>query len=295
MSISNRHIFGDLLEDRGGNGDFMAVAQVTAIDDPTDTGQITVAIKGITDKVNNYKVYPLLPKHINIIPKVGESVFIVKSNLGDDSYATGYYLGPLISQPHKIKKDEYFFTALNTTHDGYKSLLDVAPSNLVDAAGVYPKKEHIAVLGRDNTDVVQKNAEVLLRAGKHVMGNPLKFNKENPGYIQIKYSNHDEKTRSTVNVVADKINLLTHKGGGNYSLTDREHSITEAELDKIIEKAHPLPYGDVLVKFLKIMKTYMLSHAHPYHGLPPINDVALDKEFRDFNIDKINSENIKID
>ena len=84
----------------------------------------------------------------------------------------------------------------------------------------------------------------------------------------IKLEKNKGKQSSVINVVANKINLLSHDGEHTFNLTDPNNLITDQEQERINNSAHPLVYGDKLVEFLELVKKYVLSHVHPYHGLP---------------------------
>ena len=64
-------------------------------------------------------------------------------------------------------------------------------------------------------------------------------------------------------------------------------------MQKIIEQAHKLPYGDVLVDFLILFVKTFAEHTHPYPGLPPchtsdyINTISYD-------LNQILSESVRI-
>ena len=74
---------------------------------------------------------------------------------------------------------------------------------------------------------------------------------------------------SIINVVADRINLLSHDSKTYFNLTDPESLITEDELKKIFEEAHPLPYGDELINWLKQLIQVIRNHTHPFSMDPP--------------------------
>ena len=58
-------------------------------------------------------------------------------------------------------------------------------------------------------------------------------------------------------------------------------------------KAHQLPYGDVLVEFLKLFVRTFSSHVHPYPGLPPCQTTDY-LETTSYDLDKILSESVRI-
>tara|TARA_R110002020_G_C16213831_1_gene767187 strand:- start:72 stop:1397 length:1326 start_codon:yes stop_codon:yes gene_type:complete len=85
----------------------------------------------------------------------------------------------------------------------------------------------------------------------------------------VKFSKNKDKKASVINVVATKINLLSNADGANtFELANSKNLISDEEQEKINNNAHPLVYGDTLVEFLKLIKNYVISHVHPYNGLP---------------------------
>lgn len=56
----------------------------------------------VTKNNNNaFFVWPLLPKHLQVIPKVGEMVLVFMSSL-DNSNGNRFYIGPIISQDYYL-------------------------------------------------------------------------------------------------------------------------------------------------------------------------------------------------
>ena len=95
---------------------------------------------------------PFLPGPVNIIPKQGEAVKFIYYN-PNNTTENREYIGPLISQPHRIFKDEYrngrLHTSVGTT---IKALPQVIDST--DSVGVFPNPDDVAIVGRKNTDIV---------------------------------------------------------------------------------------------------------------------------------------------
>jgi hypothetical protein len=81
----------------------------------------------------------------------------------------------------------------------------------------------------------------------------------------IEFEKGEQPSSSVINVVANKINLLSHDGN-DFNLTDPESLITDEEQERINNEAHPIVYGDKLVEFLNLVKEYVKLHVHPYHG-----------------------------
>ena len=43
----------------------------------------------------------------------------------------------------------------------------------------------------------------------------------------------------------------------------------EDELDDVMTKLHQVPHGDTLIKLLEVILKAILTHVHPYAGIPP--------------------------
>jgi hypothetical protein len=102
----------------------------------------------------------------------------------------------------------------------------------------------------------------------------------------------NKPSSSVLNVVADKINLISHNGEHNFDLTDPENMITTDMQNKINTEAHPLVYGDKLVEFLNLVKEYVKIHVHAYHGLPS-NDETSKIDLLNYDLNTLLNKNIK--
>lgn len=221
--------------------------------------------------------YPLMPKHFHINPKVGEMVLVICSILGA-SKGRRWFIGPIISQQYALNYDPFNYSAKSLLDYGKYTLPLPNPDLNPENEGTYPEREDIAIQGRQNADLILKNNEVRLRCGfkKEPDGKPkntLLFNREDLSYIQMKYKklkDHEKKDfSSSINIVADRINLLSHDSKTPFTLNNRKDLITDEELVKILEQAHPLPYGDELMDFLKQLIEVIRTHTHPFSMDPP--------------------------
>ena len=61
--------------------------------------------------------FPLLPKHFQVNPKVGEMVLVITSRLGV-SQSRRWFIGPIISQQYMLREDPFI-----SATTGYFSLL----------------------------------------------------------------------------------------------------------------------------------------------------------------------------
>ena len=224
--------------------------------------------------------FPLIPKHLNLIPKVGEMVLVMAKSY-DERFDDRFYVGPIISSLTKLGKDTST-TALSNLSDGITSPTEEI-SKIPLARGVYENQQNVVIQGRGSTDIIQRSDEILLRSGKFVLNDRLKFNSVNPAYIQIKsdfnYSedeNSESKRISVTNVVSNKINLLTYNGSPNLSSfqgltkvnkkTGVAEYIDDNKLKEILEQAHPLVFGDLLLEYLILLKNALLNHVHNGNG-----------------------------
>jgi hypothetical protein len=99
----------------------------------------------------------------------------------------------------------------------------------------------------------------------------MSFNIKNPSYGKFKYHTKslNDGSNSTATIVADKISLLSNTSPNYFKLTDRNDLITDDELNKVIESAYKLPYGEKLVEFLSAFVDAFVNHTHNYAMLPP--------------------------
>lgn len=226
--------------------------------------------------------FPLLPKHLSTQPKVGEVVWIFV--LGKNSqHADRLYIGPIISQLPLLDKDPFQFSALAGFTFGPQAP-KISPSQISQLKGVFPSSQDISIQGRYNTDITQKNNEVVIRAGKFELTTPdnnnpypFSFNAKTQAYIQIKNDvvvvkqtdQQEAKNGSVTNIVANKINLITHDDGSpRFNVLNQDNLISDEELANILERAHQLPFGDLVLEYLRLMKDALFSHVHNGNGNP---------------------------
>lgn len=227
--------------------------------------------------------FPLLPKMVHVKPKVGEIVLIFTFD-DNNPDAQRFYVGPIISQPQYLNKDDATMGASNLL-SGSLSIPLSSVDNNADVTGSFAKDDEIAIYGRQKSDIILSNDDIRIRCGARLVNeyksNDISFNKNNPGFIKIKYHKSGLKNpampsdtieNSTATIVADNINLITHCGTPYFPLTNSDEQITDETMQDIINKAHSLPYGDVLVDFLLKFLAMFKNHTHKYHNLTPCPD-----------------------
>ena len=241
--------------------------------------------------------FPLLPKMVHVMPKVGEAVLILTAKL-DNTHSQRFYLGPIIHQPQFMNFDSYELGA-TTLLDGGVNSPSIAPSYIPDSIGSFPKDEDIALVGRKDTDIILGEDDLRIRCGVHLTDSgddtKVEFNKTTPSYIKLKHHNTplNDNSNSTATIVSENINLISTIGSPYIETSNKDELITDDAINKILEEAHVLPYGDILVKFLKIFITAFKNHTHAYSGLPPVQDISYNT-LEDFDLNDILSKNIRI-
>jgi hypothetical protein len=219
----------------------------------------------------------------------------------DSGKSNRFYIGPVLSQEYFYFQDMYDVTAFNMLLTK-KSTAIQNPEKDPDNNGTLPDRNDIAITGRKNSDIILKENELRLRCGyKEDPNGPvlkrLHFNKVDPAYIQLKYQKikdgNGKDVSSFVNIVADRINLLSRDSKNTFNLTDRKEMISDEEMVKILEKAHPLVFGDELVEFLKKLIDIFTRHTHSYSMLPPSFPTP-DVKTLETNLDTMLSKAVRI-
>lgn len=261
--------------------------EVISNNDPFDGRRIKVRIHALDKDIPNENLvdcYPIAPLYFWSIPKIGEMVriFIENTKLPQQGR---HWIGSIISQPQKINKDEYY-TALSTTNSALSRPQPPVSKN-PKAKDVFPNIEDIAMVGRNNTDIILKDKQVFLRCGKHKINNVLEYNDKNPAIIEMSYDKEGE--RSSIITNADYIALLSHSGDKKY----KNNNLSESDRDFIFENTHPMGRADYIVQAMEIMRRAIINHIHPYPTLKPdATDPINELSKIDFN--RILSNNIRI-
>ena len=307
---------------------------VVSIDDPYDAGRIRVRIEGVDNDVPQATelndpikgglpwCQPLMPKFINVIPKVGETVKIAVFDYRNKKIRREY-IGPVIVQqrPPDFMNSPFFPSKWEVEVDNYNGAWTQEPESIDGDWKIYPDKEDIGISGRRNTDFIlrykENYDEVILRAGKidyqsiignqnenenNVQGGSFKLNKKNPAYITINhtlpqtYSSSAsgretnkklnlDKDRTHVNIVADKLNLISHEGSSKKGfvkpIIKGDDILTQIKIEN--EKLHPLPYGDVIWEFMTKMRAYVEGHIHKGSRREPDGDQTKNDLIKWFN------------
>ena len=294
--------------------------------DPNGAGLIKVRIVGLDDKKLDSELpycWPFLPLYLNVRPKKGEIVkIILYEQRNNDSYRE--YIGPILPQLGEFLEGTETFDQAMAGREGvgvpfYQSIFTQELTKELPRQGIpalYPKQDEIAIQGRENSDVIFKNSEVLIRAAKFLPNKPQERNIKNPAYIQIKSltpgkyesnttvnstENQQQKsilakekyneTRTDIKMVSNKIYLI----GRDSSSSIIKPFMTEKEQSSIETKLHPVVYGDILKDFIKKLFKWAQTHTHAYHNVPqnPASDGFIGlQRWMVSELPKLNSKNI---
>ena len=263
------------------NGKISGVRYGLVVDNIDETGADRIAVRIIpedNDKRNNNAIdihaFPLLPKTFYSKPKIGEGVFVLFGTANDGN-SQRYYIGPVTSQIHRIYFDPARYGG-DSYQKGAQKDFDVNPYIDEEAYGSYPSAGDVAIMGRKSTDIILKDDDIRIRAGVRLSDDETKykitFNTKSPAYIKLKhhYEPLDGGNESTATIVADKINLISNKSyEPNVDTADPDELITDDEMNKILQEAYRIPYGEKLVKLLKQMIDIFCNHTHDFAEKTP--------------------------
>lgn len=252
--------------------------------------------------------WPLLPKHLQITPKVGEMVLVFLPTL-DSIQGNLFYIGPIISQDYYLNHGGEASALSLLQGKGTKPLCHPEGNPLND--GSYPSPTTIAIQGRGDAAMWLKDEELRLMCGHkpNWEAEPIKeqadpgsltFNRTNLSYIQMKYGQYRENDErffdSVINVVADRIHLITHDGAAAISglnVTDNEELMTQENIEKFSAKGQKMVYGDELVAFLNQFRRIFREHTHHWSNDPQVT-ITKDNDFWNKDLNELLCKTIRI-
>ena len=140
--------------------------KVLSIDDNTDADRIKVRLSPEDNSKTLEEIdyaFPLLPKLFHVKPKLGEAVLILLA-VTNDGNSQRYYIGPVISQDHRLYNDPFFSGGDSFLRGSYKKF-DVAPRMIPDQNGTLPNDDDVVIRGRKNTDIQLTEDDIRIKAG----------------------------------------------------------------------------------------------------------------------------------
>ena len=117
---------------------------------------------------------PFLPYFVNQVPKPGEQVMLFYFNRNFKKTRNKYYMLSTYSSPTTIKYEETASSQTQLSAGFVNSSINLPPIKNQDGtfknennSGVFAEPFDISLNGRDSADIIIKEDELLLRAGKH--------------------------------------------------------------------------------------------------------------------------------
>jgi hypothetical protein len=145
---------------------------------------------------------PLLPYYISQVPKIDEYIHIFYYNKTQVIDNTKFYIQGPITRPQNnnyeiwhnaeamLASGEFLKQANNI-----KDPLTFEPKG--QSKGIYPEPGDNAILGRGTSDVIVKENDVLIRAGKNIRSQTAEFNlptpRQNRSFLQISLYDQEKK------------------------------------------------------------------------------------------------------
>jgi hypothetical protein len=273
------------------NSRVLYIGKVISIDDKMESMRIKVRIPEFDNNVLDTNLpycYPLHGQIFRVFPKVGESVVLMLSDI-KNPYNDRLWLFPLIRTYQDKDQDNTIEGNGFIGLQGYfeKKLKSVTPFDAnPNTGGILPSKDDVAIIGRQNSDIILGDNKLILRTNYVDPDDNLKLNTKNPANLILNYNKDTKETTSILR--ADNVLLISHDGSPNFKTI-----MDEKEIEEAISKCHALPYGDVLVTILRLMAKAITQHIHPFPSEPPIKDQTI-IDVRDYDYNSILSKRVKI-
>lgn len=125
---------------------------------------------------------PLLPQFFYVKPQVGEMVYVILENPKDNT-SPRYWIGPIISSKLKLKYQSY--EDASRIFEDATYIPNLKLSNFTGLSSIFPEESDVALQGRGDSDLILKNRELLLIAGK-LQEDAFALNTESPSYLRLK-------------------------------------------------------------------------------------------------------------
>lgn len=139
-----------------------------------DEESTTPNINGKWSDLDPFVYLPLLPYFINQVPKKGEYTTLFYFNNRQQVGKNKYYMMSVFSHPTTIKNENYrssqthLASGIRNSKKNFPNLKTVDGEHLYpNTKGVFAEPLDISINGRDSADLIIKDDEIILRAGKH--------------------------------------------------------------------------------------------------------------------------------
>ena len=225
--------------------------------------------------------FPLIPDFFSSIPEPGELVYILFANPTKPDNDR-YYIGPIRSIKNPTTKSELASSSVRLFNSSSFNGEKGAQSE--NSSTVDNNEKYIYIKGKEDSDIIFKSREVLIRAGAFDENSAnFSLNENTKCYIQMRQTSTTlppegivpsrQKDWSQTNIVGSNINLISSDSDGAKNRTLFAGSLLlpniEAETNSNLEiygeeakKLHPLVLGDELEKLLQLIIRFCLQHIH---------------------------------
>lgn len=284
------------------------MAKVISIEDELNVGRIRVFIDGIDhSNMDLPYAYPLMSRIVHVMPQVGELVLVffadIKKEKQTQKFSNRFWIGPIISNYENLNYDTQDLASLDMTNFliTYSNLSDPlqtkSKNNKNNERGIFPVDDQVpplpnnlrevSMIGRNNTDIVQSDNKIKIRAGKHKKNKPVEPNNNNPVYSVYELINDDLSYSLTA---GDEIYLISHKGRFRFKKT-----LTNDDINDLKQNAQSMLYGELTVDYLRTLTNAFINHIHQHPQKQPIKDTFVtDLEKKLSQIEELLAKNIKI-
>lgn len=298
----------------------VVIAKVVETNDPNNGGRIKVFIDGIDNTSTPISslpyAYPLMSRVIHVMPKIGEAVLILMADIKVDKQDTltgnRFWIGPLLTNYQFINYDNTDITTILNTKNTFAINKNIISDPLQgskfkdrksDEINIFPvdtttpplkesNLDDVTIVGRNNTDIIQSEGKINLRAGKHNKDKPTQSNNINPVYSVLEYI--DEKTPGYSLTVGDEIFLISHKGKYQFKKV-----LTRDDVDSLRKNSQSMLYGELTVDYLKTLTEVFLNHIHSHPQEAPTYKDGTKGRINELyeklqNIENLLAKNVKI-
>jgi hypothetical protein len=151
---------------------------------------------------------PLLPYYISQVPKVDEYIHIFYYNKRQVIDNSKFYIQGPITRPQnnsfEYYKNSESMLASGTFLKQANNIKDPLTFELKgQSQGIYPEPGDNSILGRGTSDVIVKENDVLIRAGKNIKSQTAGFNlptpRQNRSFLQISLYDQEKKELDPIN------------------------------------------------------------------------------------------------
>ena len=258
--------------------------------------RLRVRIDGIDNRLKDADLpicAPLLPLFFKVNPEFGEVVDVFLPDTSQP-FEDRRWMGPTITQYNYLDGQPYLPSTVAVNREGfYKQHESENPRTRPEAKDLFSDEKNSREqvwYGRGNTDILQSNRQIRLRAGKAQKGKRGSKNLSNPATMALHVT--DDGLMTALAAVADKFYFLGHNGTPLVAGT-RTGEITDELLKQMEAESHPGTLTNNLIDFLDLFRRCFLLHAHGYDGMTLLK-TELMKRLEEFDLSLLASKTMRI-